>query len=228
MEAPAFFRDRFASNSLSHAYLAWGYGDAAFREAALIAVAALFETAPFFDCIVIRPREGAIGIDDAREAAHFLRMKPLRSLRRIAIVLDADFATSEAQNALLKILEEPPPAGLLLFSASDPRALLPALRSRLQSVFIPGSARAISPEDSALAKAWVAGPVAKRKDVIKKLIEAEDQPAFDQFGAAVMALLAEDPVRNIRALKELSSRLAFMAERPLNRRLQWDAVSSYL
>lgn len=228
MEAPAFFRDRVASGSLSHAYLAWGHGDAAVREAALVAVAALFEPSPFSDCIVIRPHEGAIGIDDAREAAHFLRMKPLRSSRRIVIVLDAGFATPEAQNALLKILEEPPSLGLLLFSVSDPRALLPALRSRLQSVFIPGPASAISAEDSALATAWVMGPAAKRKDIMKRLIEAEDVPAFDRFGAAVMAHLSADPVRNIRALKELSHRLALMAERPLNRRLQWDAVSSYL
>ena len=228
MEALAFFADRAASGTLSHAYLAWGHGDAVSREAVLFAVARIFESEPFSDCMVLRPRDGGVGIDDAREAAHFLRMKPLRSARRIVIVPDAGSATPEAQNALLKVLEEPPPAGLLLFSASDPCVLLPALRSRLQSVFIPGSARAISPEDSALARAWVAGPSAKRKDIVKKLLEAEDRPAFDRFGAAVMAHLAADPVRNVRALRELSRRLAVMAERPLNRRLQWDAVSSYL
>lgn len=228
MEAPAFFVERAASGSLSHAYIVWGSGDAAAREDALLAVVRLFETEPFSDCIVIRPQEGTISIDSAREAIRFLHMKPLRSSRRIVIITDSSALPREAQNALLKTLEEPPPAGLLLFSASDPRVLLPALRSRLQSVFVPGSARPISPEDSALAKSWVAGPPAKRKDIMKKLIEAEDLLALDRFGAAVMALLAEDPVRNIRALKELSSRLALMAERPLNRRLQWDAVSSYL
>lgn len=228
MEALPFFADRAASGSLSHAYLVWGHGDMLSREAALRAVARLFEPEPFADCLVIRPRDGAIGIDDAREAARFLRMKPLRSSRRIAIVLDAGSATPEAQNALLKILEEPPPFGLLLFSASDPRALLPALRSRLQAVFVPGASAAIVPEDAALAAAWVTGPAARRKDIVKKLIEAEDVPAFDRFGAAVMAHLAADPVRNIRVLKELSHRLTLIAERSVNRRLQWDAVSSYL
>lgn len=228
MEAFAFFRDRAVSGALSHAYLVWGYGDASSREELLLSIIRIFEQEPFSDCLVVRPREGAIGIDDAREAARFLRMKPLRSARRIAILLDAGSATPEAQNALLKILEEPPSFGLLLFSVSDPRALLPALRSRLQSVFVPGASSAIFTGDAALARAWVAGPAAKRKDIVKKLIEAEDQPAFDRFGAAVMAHLSVDPVRTIRPLTELSRRLAIMAERPLNRRLQWDAVSSYL
>jgi len=227
-DAIAFFTKRVASGALSHAYLAWGHGDPASREAVLLAVARIFESEPFSDCLVIRPREGAIGIEDAREAAHFLALKPLRSSRRIVIVSDTNAITPKAQNALLKILEEPPPLGLLLFSVSDPRILLPALRSRLQAVFIPGVSRAVAPEDEALARSWVTGSASARKDIMKKFIEAEDQPAFDRFGAAVMAYLALDPVRNIRALRELSHRLASMAERPLNRRLQWDAISSYL
>lgn len=228
MEAPVFFMERAASGTLSHAYLAWGHGDAASREAALMAVAGLFESAPFADCVVIRPHDGTIGIDDAREATRFLWMKPLRSLHRTVIVTDAGACTEEAQNAFLKTLEEPPPSGLLLLSASDPRAILPALRSRVQAVFIPGFASPISDDDEVLARAWIAGPTAKRKEIVKELIEAEDVPALDRFGAAVMTILAHEPVRHIRVLKELSRRLTLMAERPLNRRLQWEAVSSYL
>lgn len=49
---------------------------------------------------------------------------------RVAVVDDAHKMTTEAQNAFLKTLEEPPPATLLVLVTSDPSALLTTIRSR--------------------------------------------------------------------------------------------------
>lgn len=52
--------------------------------------------------------------------------------RRIAVVRDADRMTGEAANALLKTLEEPPPWGMLILTASRPSGLPETILSRCQ------------------------------------------------------------------------------------------------
>ena len=48
------------------------------------------------------------------------------------IIDDADALLPEAQNALLKTLEEPPPASVFILVTSRPDVLLPTVRSRCQ------------------------------------------------------------------------------------------------
>lgn len=53
---------------------------------------------------------------------------------KIGIIAEADCMGNEAQNAFLKTLEEPPPHTLLLLYTTQPRLLLPTIRSRCQVV----------------------------------------------------------------------------------------------
>ncbi len=229
MEVAEHFKKCVTDGTLSHAYLLWGYGDDALRVRCAEDVARLLEPEPFSDCMVVRPQDGSISIGMAREASRFLWVRPARSARRMVIVTDAGACTDEAQNALLKTVEEPPPHGLIIFVARDPSLLVPALQSRVQKLYVPQTdVSDIAQEDVDCAVAYLRGPAAIRKDIIKKLIEAEDVPSFDRFAAAVMAHLARDSQKNWQVLKELSYRITVMAAHPTNRRLQWDAVSSYL
>ena len=84
----------------------------------------------------------AIGVDAVREACEQLGMTSMRSGYRIAIVSPAHSMTTNAQNALLKTLEEPSPRTLLVLVTSRPSRLLPTLRSRCQRVEIPRPAAA--------------------------------------------------------------------------------------
>ncbi len=81
------------------------------------------------------PSGGTVGIDTVREIKQFLWQKPVKSPRRTAIIDGAERLTPEAQNALLKIAEEPPPSSLLILVTSDTESLLETLRSRLQVVY---------------------------------------------------------------------------------------------
>lgn len=80
----------------------------------------------------------AIPIESIRELQHFMTLKIPGSadtgVARIAIIEDAHLLTVEAQNALLKTLEEPPADTALLLTSSSPEALLPTIRSRTQTV----------------------------------------------------------------------------------------------
>lgn len=88
------------------------------------------------DAIFIEPdEEGAIGIDEARAIRAFLSRRPTVSRYRTVVVNNGEAMTSEAQNALLKVAEEPPPSALLIFVMRDPDQLFPTLRSRLREVY---------------------------------------------------------------------------------------------
>jgi DNA polymerase III delta prime subunit len=57
------------------------------------------------------------------------------SPRRTLILDEVEFLTTEAQNALLKITEEPPASSLIIFISSDPESLLPTIMSRIEKVY---------------------------------------------------------------------------------------------
>lgn len=85
----------------------------------------------------------AIGIEAIRQLERFVTLKTSGStaVNRVVFIDDAHLLTAEAQNALLKTLEEPPEGTVLLLASPRKQALLPTIQSRLQTVDIikPGS-----------------------------------------------------------------------------------------
>lgn len=89
--------------------------------------------------IVSSPQEGkAIGIEVVREMEHFLSLKVPSDARynRAIIIEDSHKLTIEAQNALLKTLEEPPDGTILVLTANHAQSLLPTIRSRAQAITV--------------------------------------------------------------------------------------------
>jgi DNA polymerase-3 subunit delta' len=83
------------------------------------------------DVIVLEPEEsGAIKIDQVRDVIDRANYRPFEGRRRAVIVDEADALVPQAQNALLKTLEEPPSASVFLLVSSMSDALLPTVRSR--------------------------------------------------------------------------------------------------
>lgn len=69
-------------------------------------------------------------IDTMRELTRWAQQKPMLSPWKIFIVRDAEALMPQAQNALLKTLEEPPPGTLVILTVSKKTALLPTILSR--------------------------------------------------------------------------------------------------
>ncbi|HBH26123.1 MAG TPA: hypothetical protein DDX54_01810, partial [Rhodospirillaceae bacterium] len=85
------------------------------------------------DLLTIEPdAPGAtLKVDAVRAIAHFAHHTAAQAGGwRVVVVDDADAMTRAAQNALLKVLEEPPPRSIVLLVAHRPGALLPTIRSR--------------------------------------------------------------------------------------------------
>lgn len=75
-----------------------------------------------------------ISVEDVRDAGGFLHHTAALSAWRCLIVDAADEMNTNAQNALLKVLEEPPPRTLILLVAHSPSRLLPTIRSRCRAL----------------------------------------------------------------------------------------------
>ncbi|MBS0560584.1 MAG: DNA polymerase III subunit delta' [Proteobacteria bacterium] len=71
-----------------------------------------------------------IVVDDVRKVTDFLRLTPAEGGWRVVIVDGAEELNRNAANALLKVLEEPPPRAVLLLTCAAPGRLLPTIRSR--------------------------------------------------------------------------------------------------
>ncbi len=75
-----------------------------------------------------------IVVDSARGVADFLRLTPAEGGWRIVVVDGAEHLNRNAANALLKVLEEPPPRAVLLLVCASPGRLLPTIRSRCRQL----------------------------------------------------------------------------------------------
>jgi DNA polymerase III subunit delta' len=85
------------------------------------------------DVLLIEPGDtGSIKIEQIREAIERSAYRPFEGRRRVVIVDDADAMAPEAQSALLKTLEEPPPSSVFILVTSRPDTLLITVRSRCQ------------------------------------------------------------------------------------------------
>ncbi len=86
-----------------------------------------------------------IGIPQIREIEREINLRSFTGKRKIVIIDPAALLNPAAQNALLKTLEEPPQASLIVLIAAGVGALLPTLRSRcLRLAFAPLARREIA------------------------------------------------------------------------------------
>ena len=77
-----------------------------------------------------RRMQSVIPVEEVRRIGQFMALTPAEGGWRVAIVDGADEMNPAAANALLKVLEEPPPRAVLLLVSAAPGRLLPTLRSR--------------------------------------------------------------------------------------------------
>jgi DNA polymerase III delta' subunit len=87
------------------------------------------------DVLTLQPGDtGSIKIDAVRETLSHANYRPFEGRYRVVIIDPADAMAAEAQSALLKSLEEPPPSSRFLLVTARPDVLLPTVRSRCPQV----------------------------------------------------------------------------------------------
>lgn len=89
---------------------------------------------------LVRPesRSRTISIDAIRAAEHTLHLSAERGVTKFAVIVDCDRMGTQAENAFLKTLEEPPRGSLLLLITSQPEQMLDTILSRCIRVDLMG------------------------------------------------------------------------------------------
>ena len=82
------------------------------------------------DFQLIEPNEGKVKIEQIREMQRKVAEKPIISNKKVYIIDNADTMTTEAQNCLLKTLEEPPEYITIILICSNEDNLLSTIKSR--------------------------------------------------------------------------------------------------
>lgn len=152
------------------------------------------------------------GIDEARELRSRASLKPLGE-RRVFVVAASDI-NKDAQNALLKTLEESGSA-MFFFVVPSPGTLLPTFRSRLQplalaDVFKPAEGRI----PDALISDFLKAAPRERLELLKPLLEKNEEEkrelgAILSFLSALESALAENPA----ALRPVYRARKYIADR---------------
>ncbi len=143
------------------------------------------------------PQHKAISVGQVREVEHAVALNPFEGRCRVVVIDPADAMNTEAQNAFLKTLEEPPGHVVFVLITARPERLLPTIRSRCQRLdFRSLSVAAV--EEALLA----AGAEPERAQLLARLSRG-------RIGWALA--MARDPAQMDRRAEALASARALAA-----------------
>lgn len=149
----------------------------------------------------------SFGIDESRALQDMQSMKPVMGDKKVFIIA-AGAITSEAQNSLLKVFEEPTPGTHFFVIASSRRMLLPTLASRMV-VVRHESAR--NDDGQAGAQAFIEMSPKDRLAFVAAMIEEKDKAIAEGF---LSALITELHTRGkMRAVKEMLPLMGYLKDR---------------
>ena len=135
-----------------------------------------------------------IGVDQIRQMARDAVVLPNEAERKVYIIEDADRMNLPAQNAALKLLEEPPAGVIFLLCTVNAQQLLPTVRSRCAEILCNGEQAAEDEESLKLAQGYVKAVAGGSRAELYRWCaghENLDNRAAVAFVEAAAALLAD-------------------------------------
>lgn len=134
-----------------------------------------------------QPSEAAsISIQIAQDLNSWLALKPFESAAKVAVIWQAEKLTLEAQNCLLKSLEEPPNSSLIILVTTEPLKLLPTILSRCR---VEQSTKAKSLQDHELTSAieqWNKADYLGKLSLIQTWLKDRKRNWFSQLSIGLL------------------------------------------
>ncbi|MBE6532629.1 MAG: AAA family ATPase [Ruminococcaceae bacterium] len=145
--------------------------------------------------------KATIGVDEVKDFREDMFLSSTEADKKIYVIDDAECMTVEAQNALLKVLEEPPSAVIILMLATECDRILTTIKSRVQ--YIPMSRFA----ENELAE------ILTSQSIAAKAMSIEDRERFNgiimsadgRIGEAKKLLLPRTASENEEERRDITS-----------------------
>ena len=129
------FMKRADNNTLSHAHLIVGpdgIGKSILAKIFALKILRKNEESDYIDIINYSPKKASFGVDDVRNIIEEVSKKPYEGNEKVIIIHEGDKLTIQAQNALLKTIEEPPKGVFIILLSESLELLLDTIKSRCQ------------------------------------------------------------------------------------------------
>ena len=170
----------------------------------------LYQSGNHPEVIIIKPQNGMIRIGQIRQMQQQICIKPVQGRRWVVLISAADRMNPQAQNALLKTLEEPPQATLILTAATLSR-LLPTIRSRCQIFRVPPlsqdkTAKLVA--DRMGLSAQEALLYARMGNSPGKALALAGMPEYGELRDSVLGLLSQAAMGSVEAVLKADGTLA--------------------
>lgn len=154
----------------------------------------------------------SIGIEEVRPVSNFLKIKPLGKLK-IVIIKEANLLTPEAQNSLLKILEEPPEYAQIFLEGNTIESLLPTILSRCAKVKV-SSDESLIPESE-----FFKMTLSERFDYMEALSKLEKEEVISFLTNTLKSLKKPENKIELENLNLLISTIENLSKFNINTRL---------
>ncbi|MGL4875777.1 MAG: DNA polymerase III subunit delta' [Clostridium sp.] len=129
------FEKRVERETLSHAHIIVGSEGIGKSKVASIFSAMILGNEPFkrhVDAIEYKPKKASIGVDEVRDIIEEVNKKPYEGNKKVIIIYAGEKLTVQAQNALLKTIEEPPNGVFIIILTTTLEKMLETIKSRCQ------------------------------------------------------------------------------------------------
>lgn len=129
------FMKRAENNQLSHAHLiigADGIGKSIVARKFALKIMGKERDVDFVDIIHYYPSKASFGVDEVRGIIEEVNKKPYEGDKKVIIIHEGSKLTIQAQNALLKTIEEPPKGVYIILLSESLETLLDTIKSRCQ------------------------------------------------------------------------------------------------
>ena len=138
-------------------------------------------------------------VQDIRNAFSSVYEKPLIIEKRIYIISNFEYLNNSSQNALLKILEEPPFYVTIVLTSKTLNGILDTIKSRCQKIYL---AEKISEIDTESIKITVEGITKKEEQDILNILENTKLMKKSQFYATYSETITKENIEEILNILE--------------------------
>ena len=162
----------------------------------------------FYNKYTVSFTNGA-GIDQVRDLNHILRLAHSGIGNRLIVLDDLDRASNAAQNALLKVLEEPPEKTIMVITCQNLHALLDTIVSRCQIIRADYKNSTSEVNNGAIIKQILETPHAQRLVLAAKIATTREKAKefLETIASELYALLHQNEKPHLKQTADMLNRI---------------------